>query len=138
MGNRNGSRFRKFYREQVGYILARLDAFYKEGMLPIETYLRICEQTGEDPDPMKMPPDRSEFPIEVQEAFLLHDFLPDTWIEGGYLGKNYSSLDSLLNVFNIEEKQQVVIFLKHIDARNMAKINKELERKRKSAESKKA
>ena len=70
--------------------------------------------------------------------FLLHDFLPDTWIEGGYLGKNYSSLDSLLNVFNIEEKQQVVIFLKHIDARNMAKINKELERKRKSAESKKA
>ena len=41
-------------------------------------------------------------------------------------------------LFNIEEKQQVVIFLKHIDARNMAKINKELERKRKSAESKKA
>jgi len=136
LGNRNGSRFRKFYREQIDYIFARLDAFYKDGMLPVETYLKICEQTGEDPDPMKMPPDRSEFPQEVQEAFLLHDLLPDRWVEGGYLGKDYSSLDTLLRVYKIEEQQQVVLFLKHIEARNSAKINKELARKQKSSENK--
>ena len=137
MGNRNGRRFRKFYREQVEYILARLDALYKEGMLPIDTYLRICEQTGEDPDPMKMPPDRSEFPKEVQEAFLLHDLLPDRWVESSYLGKDYSSLDTLLRIFKIEDQQEVVLFLKHIEARHSTKINKELARKQKSSENKK-
>ena len=102
-------------------------------MLPIDTYLRICEQTGEIPDPMKMPPDRSEFPTEVQEAFLLHDLLPDRWAESSYLGKDYSSLDTLLRVYKIEEQQQVVLFLKHIEARNSTKINKELARKQKSS-----
>jgi hypothetical protein len=103
-------------------------------MLPLDTYIRICEQTGEEPDPEKMPPDRSEFPKEVQDAFLVHDFLPDNWIEGGYLGKNYSALDSILNIFKIEQQEQVLVFLKHIEARNTGKINKELERKRKSSE----
>lgn len=102
-------------------------------MLPLETYLRICEQTGEEPDPDKMPPDRSEFPLEVQEAFLVHDFLPDSWIDGAYLGKDYAPLSSLLDIFRIEQKEQVLVFLKHIEARNTGKINKELERKRKSS-----
>ena len=67
-------------------------------MLPLETYLRICEQTGEEPDPKKMPPDRSEFPKEVQEAFFIHDLLPDRWegMSGSYLGKDYSALGDIL------------------------------------------
>ena len=85
-----------------------------------------------------MPPDRSEFPQEVQEAFMVHDFLPDRWdgMSGTYLGKDYSALETVLNVFEVADKQQVILFLKHIEARNMNKVNKELERKRKSSSNK--
>ena len=107
-------------------------------MLPLETYFRICEQTGETPDPKKMPPDRSEFPREVQEAFLIHDLLPDRWegMSGSYLGKDYSALGDILDIYEVGNKKQTVLFLKHIEARNSNKVNKELERKRKSSKNK--
>ncbi len=103
-------------------------------MLPIDTYLRICEQTGETPDPDKMPPDRSSFPEEVQEAFLIHDLLPDRWegMSGSYLGKDYSSLELMLETYMIRDRQTVLLFLKHIEARNSQTINKDLENKRSS------
>ena len=107
-------------------------------MLPVDTYLRLCEQLGEEPDPEKMPPDRSEFPTEVQEAFLIHDMLPDRWegMSGSYLGKDYSSLSCMLDIYSIENKQLCILFLKHIEARNSQTINKDLERKRKSSQNK--
>tara|TARA_R100001460_G_scaffold92680_4_gene134581 strand:+ start:1175 stop:1516 length:342 start_codon:yes stop_codon:yes gene_type:complete len=107
-------------------------------MLPIDTYLRVCEELGEEPDPDKMPPDRSEFPIEVQEAFTIHDLLPDRWegMSGSYLGKDYSALGTMLKEFNVKERQLCIVFLKHIEARNSQTINKDLERKRKSSKNK--
>ena len=42
-------------------------------------------------------------------------------------------MNSLLDIFRVEQKEQVLVFLKHIEARNTAKINKELEQKRKSS-----
>lgn len=107
-------------------------------MLPIDTYLRICEELGEEPDPEKMPPDRGEFPREVQEAFLIHDILPDRWegMSGSYLGKDYSSLSCMLDIYDIADKKLCVLFLKHIEARNSQTINKDLERKRKSSKNK--
>lgn len=103
-------------------------------MLPLDTYLRLCEQLGEEPDPNKMPPDRSEFPQEVQEAFLIHDLLPDRWegMSGSYLGKDYSALSCMLDIYQVKDQQTVILFLKHIEARNSETINKDLERKRSS------
>ena len=41
--------------------------------IQVDTYLKICEELGEEPDPNKMPPEMSDFPYEVQMAFLIHN-----------------------------------------------------------------
>jgi len=69
LGNRGHWRLRKFYESQVEQILGLLDKQFKEGQLPLDTYLDICEQKGIEPDPNEMPPTMGDFPLEVQVAF---------------------------------------------------------------------
>ena len=85
-----------------------------------------------------MPPTRGDFPLEVQVAFLLHDLLPDRWdgMSGSYFGKDLAALGTLLDVWEVEDKQTVTYFLKNIEARYAMKLNKELERQRKARENK--
>ena len=96
----------------------------------------ICEQLGEEPDPKRMPIEEYMFPTEVQLAFLVHDYLPDRWdgMSGTHLGKDWSALAAILDVYNIEDKVHVTFFLKYIDVYNSQKINKELERRKKQQE----
>ena len=70
-------------------------------------------------------------------AFLLHDLLPDRWdgMNGTYMGKDFSSLGTLLETWNVEDKKTCIYFIKHIEARNMQKVNLKAERKRKASES---
>jgi hypothetical protein len=83
-----------------------------------------------------MPVTVDQYPLEVQQAFLIHDLLPDRWdgMSGSYFGKDMSALGSLLDIWEIEDKRTIVYFIKHIEARKVEKINKELEQKRKAKE----
>ena len=83
-----------------------------------------------------MPVTVDQYPLEVQQAFLIHDLLPDRWdgMSGSYFGKDMSALGSLLDIWEIEDKRTIVYFIKHIEARKVNKINKELEQKRKAKE----
>ena len=94
------------------------------------------ERLGREPDPSKAPLEIYHFPLEVQEAFAIHSLLPDRWegMSGTYMGKDWSALDTMLDIFDIEHKRDVVIFLKHIEHNNSQKINKEAEKKRKASE----
>ena len=118
MGNWNNSRPWKFYYAQVDKILSLLERQFKEGELELDTYLRVCEQLGE------------------QQAFFIHDLLTDRWdgMSGSYFGKDMSSLGTLLDIWEIEDKRTIVYFIKHIEAYKMQKINKEQEQKRKARE----
>lgn len=106
--------------------------------MPLDTYLNMCEQLGKEPDPDEMPVDVADFPYELQEAFFIHQLLPDRWdgSSGSYTGKDWAALEGLLREFDIENKRQCILFIKNIEARNMNKINKQLARERKKAESK--
>jgi len=138
LGYRNYRRPGKFYQDQVTQILGLLDKHYKEGQLPLDTYLEICDQKGIEPDPDEMPPEVGDYPFEVQVAFLLHDLLPDRWdgMSGSYFGKDMSALGTLLDIWEVEDKKSTIYFIKHIEARNSSNINKKLERKRKSSQPK--
>ena len=138
MGNWSYRRPGKFYQDQVTQILGLLDKQYKEGQLPLDTYLEICDQKGIEPDPDEMPPEIGSYPYEVQVAFFMHDLLPDKWdgMSGSYMGKDYSALQVLLDVYEVEERKQVCFFLKHIEARNMNKLNDKIRRKQKASENK--
>ena len=83
-----------------------------------------------------MPPEMDDYPSEVQEAFLVHSCLPDRWdgTSGMMLGKDWSALGTLLDVFKIEDKRTVVWFLKAIDDRNSQSINEKMSTRQKQAE----
>jgi len=136
LGNRSHRRFRKFYEDQVKQILGLIEKQYKDGQLSYDSYIDICEQRGIEPDPDEMPPTIGDYPSEVQVAFLLHDLLPDRWdgMSGSYFGKDMAALGTLLDVWKVEDKQSCIYFIKHIEAHNTQKINKELERDRKARE----
>lgn len=138
MGYRGHWRLRKFYESQVEQILGLLDRQFKEGQLPLDTYLDICEQKGIEPDPNEMPPTMGDFPLEVQVAFLLHDLLPDRWdgMSGSYFGKDMSALGTLLDVYEVKDKRSTIFWIKQIEAKNSEVINKKMERKRKASQNK--
>lgn len=136
MGNRSYRRLRKFYENQVEQLLGLLDEHFKEGQLDLETYYKICEQKGIEPDPAEMPPSMQDYPYEVQVAFFIHHLLPDRWdgMSGSYFGKDMAALGALLDIYEIEDKRNIIYWIKQIEARNTEKINKKLEAKRKSKE----
>jgi hypothetical protein len=98
--------------------------------------LAICEQLGEEPDPEKMPFERDHFPLEVQEAYALHDMLSDCWdgMNGYYLGKDYSALETYIKVLDIENPKQSLYFLKHIEYHHSEQLNKKIKAKRDAEE----
>ena len=79
-----------------------------------------------------------DFPSEVQEAFLIHSCLPDRWdgMSGMFLGKDWSALGTLLDVFEVEDRRTVVMMLKAIDDRNSNQINTKQSQRQKAAENK--
>ena len=102
----------------------------------MDAYLNICEQRGIEPDPENMPPEFSDYPHEVQVAFLIYSMLPDRWdgASGTYLGKDWSALGTLLTVHQIDKPSLITIFLKQIDVNNQRQINSKLEKERKAQE----
>lgn len=83
-----------------------------------------------------MPPTLEDYPLEVQVAFLLHDLLPDRWdgMNGTYMGKDFSALGTLLDTWEVTNRKDCIFWIKHIEARNTNKTNKEIERRRKAQE----
>ncbi len=69
---------------------------------------------GEEPDPERMPLETSVFPQEVQVAFFVFNFMPDRWegMSGSYMGKDWSSLEAILNIHEIEDRVVVVYLIK--------------------------
>ena len=85
-----------------------------------------------------MPPTMEEYPFEVQVAFLLHDLLPDRWdgMSGSYFGKDMSSLGTLLDTWEVEDRKNTIFWIKNIEVKNSEKINKKIQRKRQASERK--
>ncbi len=130
MGNRTGRRVRKFYSEQVAWALAQIERVFNNN-ITVDAYLQMCHQLDQEPDPDEMPPEIGDFPLEIQEAFLIHAMLPDRWdgASGSYMGKDWAPLRDLLDIHEIEDKRTVCYFLKHVESTNTININEELKRK---------
>ena len=61
-----------------------------------------------------MPLDSSDFPYEVQVAFFIFGFLEDVWegMSGSYIGKQYSNIEYLFNLYEIEDKKTILTIIK--------------------------
>lgn len=85
-----------------------------------------------------MPLDTSVFPEEVQVAFFIFDMLPDRWegMSGTYLGKEWSSVNYLLEIYEIDNPKVVMYFAKLYERITVNVKIEEAEKKRKAEERK--
>ena len=96
----------------------------------------LCEQLGQEPDPSKMPLEASAFPQEVQVAFFMFDLLSDRWdgMSGMYLGKDWSSADFLFNLYDFDDRKDIIYFMKVYENLVIEERAEQADRKRKAAE----
>ena len=85
-----------------------------------------------------MPLETSAFPAEVQVAFFIFDLLSDRWdgMSGTYLGKDWSSIDFLLNLYEVEHPKIIVYFMKTYEILLVNHRAEEADRKRQAEERK--
>lgn len=86
-----------------------------------ETYFEMCEMLGSEPLEDEIPLELDDFPDLVQQAFVIYGMLSDIWegMSGSYLGKDYSLLFDLYDLYGIDtrsEKLLVTDFIKQIDS----------------------
>jgi len=108
--------------------------------MDVDKYLLICEQLGEEPDPQKMPLELSDFPAEIQVAFFLFGYLEDNWegTSGTYMGKIWTQMEYLFELYNIDEPKVTAYFMKLIESIIINHRGREQSNRRKAAEKKSA
>lgn len=81
-----------------------------------------------------MPLDTSDFPYEVQVAFFIFDLLPDRWdgMSGTYLGKDWSSAEFILKLYEVQNVKEVVFFAKVYESNLVNYRAEKAEQKRKA------
>ena len=74
-----------------------------------DQYLRMVEQTGEEIDWDKCPPDWEDFPDSVTTAIELFYELGDrVYSEVGFVGKDFTNLDILCKLYCIQEHENII------------------------------
>ena len=102
-------------------------------------YLEMCEQLGKEPNLESMPPDWEDFPEAVQVSINIFGLLGDrVYPDIGYVGKDYTNLPTLIEVYGVEDKDLLIEVLDFLDSRAIKKsseqMKKELDKlKRKSS-----
>ena len=89
----------------------------------------MCEQTGEEIDWEKCPPEIEDFPVSILTALNIFESLgvrvyPDI----GYVGRDYTNLDLLYKVYFVEKHEEDWIFelLLFLDSRAIQESQKRM------------
>ena len=85
-----------------------------------------------------MPLEPSEFPDEVQVAFLIYGYLSDRWdgMSGTYMGKDWSTINHLFELFEVKDRKVILYFMKLWEGIVVTEKSEEQQRKRKAEERK--
>lgn len=120
-----------FVQEEKEELLKRLENLYVNldtGMTQ-EKYLKICEQLGQEPNPDKMPPAWEDLPEIAQTAINTFNALGDrVYPEIGYVGKDYTNLPILIDIYGIEDSDYFLEILNWLDARAIKKSSDNLKK----------
>lgn len=83
-----------------------------------------------------MPLTDADFPVEAQVAFFIYSYLPDKWdgSSGTYMGKDWSSLSIIFDLFEVENRTFIFQLLKIIETTTIDITNDKLSQKRKASE----
>ncbi len=101
-------------------IKKRLQNYLKHDAIGMtkDQYLRMVEQTGEEIDWDRCPEDLEDFPDSVHTAMNIYNSLGNRmYPDIGYVGKDFTNLDLLLDMYNIstgidrEWQIELILFL---------------------------
>jgi hypothetical protein len=69
---------------------------------------------GWEPRDEDIPLDPSTLSLEAQQALIVLQSLPDNWegMSGSWMGKDYSGLSTILDIYEVENKRLVFEFVK--------------------------
>jgi hypothetical protein len=82
-----------------------------------ERYLEMEEQLGREPNEEKCPPGIEDFPEVVTTAIEVFNQLGDrVYPEIGYIGKDYTNLKVLMNLYDIDNKELFLSLLSRLDS----------------------
>lgn len=94
-----------------------------------DRYLTMCEQMGKEPVEDEIPPDWEDFPEIVQLAIYTFNMLGDrVYPEVGYVGKDYTNLPHLLEIYDIEDTEYFLDLLHWLDSRAIQESSDRLKR----------
>lgn len=98
-----------------------------------DQYIDMCEQMGWEINEDDIPKDPSVFSIEVQQALMLLNILPDKWegMSGTWMGKDYAGLDAIMNIYEIDNRR-VVFDLVQVGENEMSKYYAQKRKERES------
>lgn len=74
----------------------------------------MCAQMGWEPQESQIPVDpHTDFCFEAQQAFYVYHILPDLidGMTGVWLGKNFSGIGDILDLYNVQDKREVFEYL---------------------------
>jgi len=82
-----------------------------------ESYFEMCEMLNSEPIEAEIPIDFEDLHLDVQEAYSMYVMLQDNWdtMNGTYIGKNYSGLLDILELFEIDDKKTTFTLIRKID-----------------------
>lgn len=79
-----------------------------------ERYLEMMEQMGAEPKEEEIPPDSSDFLSDTLTVFEINGHLRDIWdgMSGSYMGKDFSTLPILFDIYEITNKDNQLLYLR--------------------------
>jgi hypothetical protein len=104
-------------------VLKKLDLWLDHDSIGMnkDQYLRMCEQTGEEIDWERCPPDIEDFPEIVTDAIQVYHSLGDRiYPDVGFVGKDFTNLEMLYKFHYITtqvQKEFIFEILMHLEHR---------------------
>ena len=94
-----------------------------------DKYLEMCEQLGNEPNMDECPPGDEDLPEVIIDAINIFNMLGDrVFPEIGYIGKDYTNLPVLLEVFKIDNVDLTMQALSRLDGHAIKKAQEHLKR----------
>lgn len=119
--------------EQKEECLKRLEKLYNniDGRMTQDRYFEMCEQLGKDPIPEEIPPDINDLPEIVQIGMEIFNTLGDrVYPDVGYIGKDYTNLLVLIEIYGVEDKELLIDILSFLDSRAIKQSSEALKKER--------
>jgi len=117
--------------EEKTEAISRLEKLYKnlESKMTRDRYLTMCEQLGKEPLESEIPPDWEDFPEIIHLAVNTFNILGDRIVSDiGYVGKDYTNLPHLLEIYGIEDTEYFLEVLHWLDSRAIQKSAEHMKR----------